>query len=122
MTDRENRSSPPEGNAFRDSFLALIERPELQAATRTFGTLLDELVHECDLVLRTRDRPDPEYARRHLAAVAADLGQVLESLRSLTDFPGRIDDARAAVAASDALRVLEPLVAKLGATFSEPGT
>lgn len=118
MTDPKQPMPPPEGNAFRDSFLSLIERPEFQAAAETFGRLLDELAHEADVVLRDRAAPDPAWARRQLAAAAADLRQVIETLRSLTDFRDRIDDARAAVAASDALNVLKPVADKLDGTFS----
>ena len=122
MTERDPRDPrrPPEGNAFRDSFLALVERPEFRAAAHTFGQMLDELAHECVLVVRDREKPDPDYSRRHLTAAAADLRQVIEALRSLCDFRGEIDDARAAVAANDALKVLTPLADRLDGTFAEP--
>jgi len=117
----DDRLPPPEGNAFRESFLALIERPELRAAVKTFGQMLDELVHECDVGVGDSKRPDPDYARRHLAAAAADLGHVVEALRTLRDFRGQIDDARAAVAASDALGVLAPVAEELADTFADSG-
>jgi len=119
MADQPKSTRPPKGNAFRASFLAIIQRPELRAAARTFGETLHSLALEDNLILHGPDRPDSEYARRHLAGATADLRHVLEALRDLVDSPDRIDDTRAEVAAHDARAVLEQVAAKLDATFAE---
>ena len=119
MASRPKSTRPPEGNAFREAFLAFIERPEPHAALRAFGELLDDLPKESNLILNRPNKPDPDYARRHLAAACADLRSVMESLRSLAEFRDEIDDARAAVAAHDALPALERAALKLEATFAD---
>jgi len=116
-----DRPKPPRGNAFRESFLAIIQRPELRAAARTFGETLNDLALEDSLILHVSGQPDREYARRHLAGAAADLRHVLEALRNLVESPDNIDSTRAEVAAHDAYAVLEEVAAKLEGAFAEAG-
>lgn len=112
-------SDRPE-TAFRSSFLAWIETPDDHAVVRRFGELLVELLFDGrDAVMVPSDQQTESDARRYLAAAAADLRWVMEALSSLIDFAGGIDDARAKVAAHDALAALEPIAAKLEATFGE---
>ena len=119
MADQPKSTRPPRGNAFREASLAFIERPEPHAACRAFGELLDDVVKESNLILHKPSEPgdDDDYARRHFAAACADLRHLMESLASLAEFRDEIDDARAAVAATDALAVLERIAAKLEGTF-----
>ena len=92
----------------------------MRTAARTFGETLHSLALEDSLIPpHPPGQPDPEYARRHLTGAVADLRHVLEALRSLDDYRDRIDDARAGVAAHDALAVLEQVAAKLEGTFTE---
>jgi len=119
MADQPKSIPRLEGNALRETFLVFIEQRKPHAALRAFGELLDDLSKETNLLLHRVDERerDSAYARRHLDAAATDLRHVVESLCSLSEFRDEIDDARAAVAAHDAVPALERVADALEGTF-----
>lgn len=122
MADQEQSTEQPLSSVFRESFLAVLERPEHEAAFRVVGGLLHDLAYEGRRLLTSPDGRGSS-TRRDVRGATGDVLQAVEQLADL----GRLveeanlprEEARLLLAVGDAAADLQPVAARLSAAFAD---
>jgi hypothetical protein len=121
MADQAQSTDRPLSNVFRESFLALLEQPEHEAAFRVVGDLLRDLAYEGRRLL-TSKADDGSSTRRSVHGATGDVLQAVEQLADL----GRLveeaslsrEESRLLLAVGDAAADLQPIAEHLAAAFA----
>jgi hypothetical protein len=121
MADREESTRPPLSNVFRESFLAVLERPEHEAAFRVVGEVLHDLAYEGRRLLAGPERGTG--TDRTVRGATGDLMQAFEQLADL----GRLveeanlprEEARLLLVVGDTASDMQPIMARLNAAFTD---
>jgi hypothetical protein len=124
MADQEQSTEQPSrplSNVFRESFLAVLERPEHEAAFRVVGEVLHDLAHEGRRLLAA----EAEQGTGAWRSVRGATGDVLQALAQLGDLGRLVEDGglsreerRMLLAVGDAAVELQPIVARLNAAHA----
>lgn len=111
----------PLSNVFRESFLALLERQEHEAAFRVVGELLHDLAHEDRRLLAS----ETDQGSNTWRPVRGATGDLLQALGGLADLGRLVEDGglsreerRMLLAVGDAAVDLQPVVARLNAAHA----
>jgi len=105
---------------FRESFLALFEQPEHEAALRLIGSVLTSLVWEGKDLL---DAPAATPRSSRLRDARSAMGDLQQAVDMLSEIGQQVDDGferettRLMLAIADAADEVEPIVARLQAAF-----
>lgn len=119
----------PVSNVFRESFLAVFERTDHEAALRLLGGLAHDLAFESRNLLEATDRSGEPIWRVDIRGAIGDLRQAADQLkdvaRDLDEAAGGRELVRVMLAIADAATEVEPIAARLDAAlatyFTAPG-
>jgi hypothetical protein len=109
-------------NVFRESFLAIFERTDHEAALRLLGGLAHDLVFESRELLEASDRSGEPIWRADIRGAIGDFRQAADQLkdvaRDLDEAAGGRELVRVMLAIADAATEVEPIAARLDAALA----
>lgn len=126
MPDQPQSIDPPQfptSNVFRESFLAVFERADHEAALRLLGGLAHDLVFESRNLLDDDERGGDPVWRADIRGAVGDLRQAAAQLK---DVARDLDEAggggrelvRVMLAVADAATEVEPIASRLDAALT----
>ena len=124
MADQEQSTEQPlsqVSEVFRESFVALFERPDHEAALRVVAEVVQDVVFEGRNALLTAERSRETNIRRSCRGAVGDLRQAANRLadvaRGIDEVGTERETVRMVLAVADAAAAVEPVAARLEAAL-----